>query len=191
MARPPRLLVRDGTYHVTARGNNSEATFREDHDRSEYLRLLGSACAITEVELLAYVLMDNHVHLVVHTSAPNLHEMMHRLQRPYAREFNRRYHRVNHLFGDRYYSRPIVDDVQLLEATRYVHANPVRAGLVQHPGDYPWSSFRDYVQPQEHDNLVRPARVLELLAIDSVKARAAYETFVCSGIDAARICRGQ
>lgn len=173
--RRPRLLFAGGTYHVTARGNNGDAIFRDDHDRVTYLQLIAKAARMTAARIFAYVLMSNHVHLVVQTPAPNLDVLIHGVHRPYAVGFNRRYGRSGHLFGSRYRSIPILDDTHLLEATRYIHRNPVRAGLVQRPEDFFWSSYRSYISPQADGDLVDPGPVLDLLARDRERGRAAYE----------------
>jgi REP element-mobilizing transposase RayT len=181
--RRPRLLFAGGTYHVTARGNNGGGIFRDDHDRVNYLQLLANAARMTDARILAYVLMSNHVHLVVQTPAPNLDVLIHGAHRPYAVGFNRRYGRTGHLFGSRYRSIPILDDTHLLEATRYIHRNPVRAGLVQRPEDFLWSSYRTYIKPQADGDLVDPGRVLDLLARDRKRGRTAYEKFVLSALE--------
>lgn len=182
MPRSPRLFVADGIYHVTARGNNGDEIFRDDLDRSLYLQLLATAARATSAHILAYVLMVNHLHLAVQTTAPNLYETMHRAHRPYAARFNRRYGRTGHLFGDRYHSKPVIDDPYLLETTRYIHLNPVRAGVAKLPEDHPWSSYRCYVRAQDGDSFVCSSPVLQLLASDPVRAGAAYEEFVLAGL---------
>ncbi len=180
MARKPRLLVAGGTYHVTARGNNREAIFHDGRDRLLYLQLLAWAAIVTSARIFAYVLMTNHVHLIVQTSAPNLDKTIHRAHRPYAAQFNRRHDRVGHVFASRYHSAAISEDSYLLEATRYVHLNPVRAGVAPRPEDFPWSSYRWYLQPQRTDGLVDPRPVLALLGNDMERNGVAYEKFVRS-----------
>lgn len=178
MPRGPRLAFAGAVYHVVARGNNREDVFRDDVDRSLYLDLLARAKDSMGVRLLAYVLMSNHVHLVLQTLSPNIAGTIHRIHGRYAVRFNRRHGRSGHLFGSRYDSTPVQEDRHLLEVTRYVHLNPVRAGLVRHPLDYPWSSYREYVEPDARTRLVDPASVLEVLAHDLTKSRAAYREFV-------------
>jgi len=180
MPRKPRPLLAGGTYHVTARGNNREAIFHDDRDRLLYLQLLAWGAIVTSARMIAYVLMTNHVHLIVQTSAPNLDKTIHRIHRPYAAQFNRRYDRVGHVFASRYHSALIIEDSYLLEATRYVHLNPVRAGVAPRPEDFPWSSYRWYLQPQRADGLVDPRPVLALLGDDVEGNGVAYERFVRS-----------
>src|SRR5947208_14031618 len=142
MPWPPRLLVARRTYHVTARGNNGDDIFRDDNDRATYLQLLAKAASETAVRILAYALMSNHLHLVVHTPAPNLHVLIHRAHRPYAAGFHRAYGRSGHPFGSRYHSKPVLTGSQLSETTRYIHFNHVVAGLVQLPERCFWSRRR-------------------------------------------------
>lgn len=177
MSRCPRLMIADGTYHVRARGNNGENIFRDDADRATYLELLTEAKDLLKFQIFAYVLMSNHVHIAVHTPQPNIGEVMHRIHRPYAFRFNRRYNRTGHVFGGPYRSRLIMDDTDLLGVTRYIHRNPVRAGLTLSAGDYRWSSYQDYVNPNGHI-VTNPDLVLMLVGRDASKSRAAYAAFV-------------
>lgn len=130
------------------------------------------------VKTLAYVLMSNHIHLVLQTAAPNISAAIHRLHGPYAACYNRRHGRTDHVFGRRFHSSVVDDDIYLLALTRYIHRNPVRAGLVSQPEDYPWSSFRSYVGPGSDQSVVDPRPVLELISTNLVKSRLAYARFV-------------
>ncbi len=179
MPRPPRPVSAGATYHITARGNNREPIFRDDTDRWAYLARLARVARDGSAVVLAFVLMPNHVHLILHTREANLPAVLHRLQGPYARFFNRRHGRLNHLFGQRYGSLPITTDAHLLASTRYVHRNPVRAGLVRQPAEYPWSSYAAYAAGTP-TALVDPRPVLDLLHPDPVRAAAAYVEFVAA-----------
>lgn len=176
--RDPRIIVAGGIYHVFARGNNRQNIFVDTVDRSIYLRALTASFRLLKVRLLAYVLMSNHVHLVLQITEPNMDEAMYRLHSLYAHRFNRRHGRIGHTFNNRYKSRIIVDDAYLLEATCYVHLNPVDARLVAHPRDYLWSSYRQYVEPPRRNQLIDPNPVLSLLTNDHVRSREVYEQFV-------------
>ncbi|MGH2349826.1 MAG: transposase [bacterium] len=177
MSRCPRLMIADGTYHVRARGNNGEDLFRDDADRIEYLELVTEAKDLLAFHIFAYVLMTNHIHIAVRTPQPNIGEIMHRIHRPYAFRFNRRYNRTGHVFGGPYRSRLILDDDDLLGVTRYIHRNPVRAGLTLTAGDYRWSSYQDYVSPMG-PTLTDADPVLTLIGKDASKSRATYAAFV-------------
>lgn len=185
MGRPLRVVYAGATYHVMARGNNREAIFADDVDRYAYLTLLAKAARATGLRTLAYVLMPNHVHFVVRTSEANLSSAIHRLHSPYAIYFNRRSGRDGHVFGRRFRSHLITLDSYLLAVTRYVHLNPVRAGLAPRPEDYPWSSYRFYVDHPPDQSLVDAGAVLALISTDNSRSRKAYARFVADGISQA------
>src|SRR5947209_17960916 len=125
MARRPRAEVAPGRYHVYARGNDRMTIYRDDIDRSQWLELLADLALRFKWRCEAWTLMTNHFHLLVETTEPNLGAGMQLLNGRYARGLNRRYGRLNHLFGDRYRSKPIQDDSQLLPAIRYIYLNRV------------------------------------------------------------------
>lgn len=172
MSRPPRPVFAGATYHITARGNSEDAIFADDTDRYAYLTLLARVLRTAGARLFAYALMTNHVHLAVQTIQPNVSTMIQWLHTHHAKHFNRRHGRTNHLFGDRFYSKTITDDLYLLGVTLYLHLNPVRAGLVAHPADYPWTSYRSYVAGGASVVDVRP--VLEIFGRDLRRSRRAY-----------------
>ena len=142
MARPPRLQFPGAVYHVTARGNEQRPIFRDDLDRREYLDRIGHSRERFRFQLLAYCLMTNHVHLAVRSGAVPLSRVMAGLQSSYAQWFNRRHARVGHLFQGRYKAFLVQEDRYLLALIRYVHLNPVAAGVVTNASKYPWSSDR-------------------------------------------------
>ncbi len=186
MPRRLRPIAAGAVYHVMARGNNAEDVFRDALDRKLYLDLLAGAGKLLSVRILAYTLMSNHIHLVVQTTKPNIPEFIHRIHGRYAIRFNRRHGRKGHLYCERYRSSLVQRDSYLLELTRYIHLNPVRAGLVQQPDEYPWSSYLQYVRPDRNGGLADPAPVLDLLALDAAKGRAAYRDFVLVGLSRSR-----
>ncbi|MGH3109503.1 MAG: REP-associated tyrosine transposase [Gaiellaceae bacterium] len=142
MARPLRLEVEDGIYHLTARGNERKAIYRDDGDRGRFLEILAGALERFDWRCLAYCLMTNHYHLLVRTPKPNLARGMRDLNGIYAQAFNRRYGRDGHLFQGRYRAVLIESDEHLLTALAYVVRNPVRAGLCSNPREWRWSSHR-------------------------------------------------
>jgi putative transposase len=144
MARPLRLEVPGGLYHVIARGNERKAVFRDDEDRQDYLDRLAHYREKFRFALLAYCLMDNHVHLAIETGKTPLSRIMAGLQSSYTQYFNRRHGRVGHLFQGRYKAFLVEKDLYALALLRYIHENPVKARAVRKPGEYPWSSDRYY-----------------------------------------------
>jgi putative transposase len=138
----PRLLrgdLPDGVYHVTARGVNRCDVFADDFDRVLFLRLLAESVERFSWRCHALCLMGTHYHLVLGTIRTCLSAGLHRLNGLYAQHFNRRHDRTGHLFGGRFHAWLVEDEDQLRATTRYVLNNPVRAGLVETAGDWPWS----------------------------------------------------
>ena len=140
MPRKPRGEVEPGLFHVYARGNDKRLIYRDEDDRRTYLRILRGTVGHCRWRLLAYCLMDNHVHLLVETREPNLGAGMKRLHSSYAQRFNARHGSCGHLFQERYGSVRIETDEQLWTVAVYIAMNPVQAGLCSRPGDWPWSS---------------------------------------------------
>jgi len=144
MPRKPRVHVQEAFYHVLARGNQKQQIFYDDEDYQIYLRLTKKYSERYNVELHGYVLMPNHVHLLVRVNSVPLARFMQGIQQTYTQIFNKRHEKVGHLFQGRYKSFYIDKDVYLLELIRYIHLNPVKAGLVRKPQNYRWSSQRNY-----------------------------------------------
>lgn len=146
MPRGPRINLSDSYHHVVAHGNHRDKLFLDGADYRLYLRLLRHSCISYKIETLAYCLMPNHLHLLLHSKLANLSEMMKAIHYVYVQCFNRRHGCRGHLFQGRFKSRWIINESYLHEVGRYIHMNPVRAGIAQEPGDYPWSSYLGIVQ---------------------------------------------
>lgn len=132
------------TYHITTRGNRRNDIFRDEEDFQVYLSMLENNLVYYSnfnYRLVAYCLMDNHVHLVIQIDKEPLKRFMARLNSMYTKYFNKKYNYIGHLFQARYFAESIEDDVQLLEVSRYVHLNPVKARMVEWPDEYKWSSY--------------------------------------------------
>lgn len=143
----PRLRRRRGksqTYHIMIRGNERKNLFLDDYDRLRFIDTLYEKKKEKEFELYAYCLMDNHVHLLIKEGSDELARIMKRINTSYAYYFNKKYKRIGHVFQDRYKSEIIEDEKYLLAAARYIHNNPVKAGIVKEASQYKWSSFGDY-----------------------------------------------
>ena len=144
--RIPRQAARSGYYHVVVKGDGGQAIFEDDADRQTFLRLAERYFAEAGISVMAWCLMENHVHLILRDGSNELSAAMHRLETAYARHYNDRAGRVGHLFRERFMSSPIESDAYLLEAVRYVHNNPEKAGVCR-AEEYPWSSYRAYATP--------------------------------------------
>ena len=145
MARPWRIEFADAVYHVTARGNDRRDIFLEDGDREDFLFLLGQSVERFGLEIFAFCLMSNHYHLFLRTPGANLSRAFQWINTAYAVKFNYKHHRGGHLFGGRYKSVLVADEAHWLHLSMYLHLNPVRAGMVDDPAGYVWSSYHDYV----------------------------------------------
>ncbi len=157
MGRMPRVIVPGNPHHVVQRGVRKMDIFRSDEDRAAYIERVTDACAQFGVEIWAWCLMSNHVHIVaVPALEDSLSRMMAESHRRYARRINRLEDVRGHLFQERFYSYPIQTDAHLLAVVRYIDMNPVGAGLASYPAEYRWSSARHYARGQA-DPLVSPS----------------------------------
>ena len=188
MPRGPRLDTVGALHHVMVRGLDRQAILRNDRDREDFVARLAAVCANASLSVLAWALLPNHAHLLVRTGRLPLATAMRRLLTGYAINFNRRHRRSGHLFQNRYKSILVEEDPYLLELVRYIHLNPLRAGLVADLvvlDRYPWAG---------HSALMgRVARPWQ--AVDEVlgqygsrprDARRAYRSFVNDGMGQGR-----
>jgi REP element-mobilizing transposase RayT len=142
MARKHRIQGPGLLHHVMSRGNARMAIFLDPVDYREFVHLLGEVVEEFEIRCWNYCAMPNHYHATLQPTRANLSEAMQKLNGDYGRWWNRRYARVGHVFQGRYKHQIVQRETYLLELTRYVVLNPVRASLVDHPEDWPWSSYR-------------------------------------------------
>jgi len=149
MARNARRLSSSNIYHVMIRGNDKKRIFFDIEDRKRFLIILEKTKLNNNYYILAYCLMNNHVHLLIREGSENISQTMKRINVAYAYYFNHKYKRIGHLFQDRFRSEIIEDDIYLMVAARYIHNNPMKAGLVGRSEDYPWSSYRAYIYKDE------------------------------------------
>ena len=144
MPRQPRALSENGFYHVIIRGSGKQLLFEDNDDYLTYLSYLDAIAPRHEMRLLAWCLMSNHVHLLLDDACNTLSLFVHDLSTAYAVYFNTKYGRTGPVFDGRFRSVPVESDRQLLSAVRYIHANPVKAGIATLDG-YTWSSYTDYL----------------------------------------------
>lgn len=164
MPRIARLRSEAGVYHVMARGINKQDIFLEGDDRHRFLATLAKVKAKTMCKVYGYCLMSNHVHLLLSEGEEgNIGEIMQRLGSSYVYWYNRKYERVGYLFQDRFLSEPVESDAYLLSVLRYIHQNPVKAGIVTDCSQYVWSSYLAYTVGKEHEaGLTDTELILEL-----------------------------
>jgi len=162
-------------YHVITRGNQRQNLFHDDKDREFYLDRLEQYRKRYGFTIYAYVLMSNHVHLLIETGKTPLSKIMQGLQFSYTRYFNRRYRKIGHLFQGRY--RAIICDREeyLLELVRYIHLNPVRAAMVKRPSEWQWSGHGEYLGKDKR-GLIDSGPVM-----GGLRTAARYEAFIRDG----------
>ena len=144
MSRPWRIEYEGALYHLMSRGNEGGDIFIDKKDRANFLDTIGEMSERYDFDIFAYVLMDNHYHLLVRSRLANLKRAMQWFGTTYTQRFNRRHYRSGHLFQGRYKSIIVQNDAYLLQLSYYIHRNPVRAGIVKRLADYRWSSYRVY-----------------------------------------------
>jgi putative transposase len=153
MPRQARLDVPGALHHIMIRGINKAAIFKDDQDKSRFLERLGQAVGEGKGTVYAWVLMDNHVHILFKSGKDGISAVMRKLLTWYAQYFNRRHKRTGHLFENRYKSILCDEDNYLLALIRYIHLNPVRAKIIATPNQlngYPWSGHRAFIGKTSH-----------------------------------------
>ena len=183
--RRPRLHVPGACYHVTLRGNHRQDIFFSDADRRLLEQYVAMAREQVGVRIHAYCWMTNHVHLLIQVSERPLGAFMQRIGTRYARAAQARLSTTGHLFENRYHALLVDVDRYFLGLLRYIHLNPVRAGLVTDPANYPWSSHGAYLGRTRCDWLETEFG-LRMFAADGQRARDRYERFVSQGVGASR-----
>lgn len=185
MSRPLRIEFPNALYHVTARGDRREDIFDDDEDRKLFLETLGEVIDQFNWVCYAWCLMDNHYHLLIQTPDGNLSKGMRQLNGVYTQASNRRHKRVGHLFQGRFKAILVDSDRYLLELSRYVVLNPVRAGMVKTPGAWAWSSYRASMGREEAPPWLAVDGLLAQFAKRRSLAQERYAQFVAQGIKAA------
>jgi REP element-mobilizing transposase RayT len=183
MARRPRVEFTGVFYHVICRGNQRQKIFRNDRDRKRYLELLAKLKQAYGFRVHAYVLMENHVHLLLEAGKVPLSRVMQRFGSGYTQYFNWRHKLVGHLFQGRYKAILCDKDSYLLELSRYLHLNPVRAKVVRDPADYVWSSYRSYVTHGNRQPWFDTTEVLGQFSRTVRQAKKLYRKFVWEGME--------
>ncbi len=176
MSRHPRVHAQGLLYHVMARGNDGRKVFLNDSDYEAFLNGLAAARKRYPFNLYAYVLMSNHFHLLLEVQRASTARVLQSLLTGYARRFNRTHHHRGHLFQGRYQAIVCDRDSYLLELVRYIHLNPVRAKMVQQPGEWQWSGHGEYLGKDQR-GLIDPGPVMEEFG-----TAARYEAFIREGV---------
>jgi REP element-mobilizing transposase RayT len=178
MARPLRIEYPGAFYHVTARGNEQRDIFRSRSDREKFLSYMESATGRYGAVVHCYCLMSNHYHLLLQTQQGNLSQIMRHINGAYTTYFNVKRKRVGHLLQGRYKAILVEADTYAAELSRYIHLNPVRAGIVARPEDYAWSSYRCFVGRQRRAHWLATDFILGSITAISEDAAIRYQRFV-------------
>lgn len=181
MPRPLRIEFKDAWYHVMNRGAAQKNIFHSDHHRLLFQNLLREASVYYDFQIHAYCLMDNHYHLLINTPQGNLSQGMKHINGIYTQKFNLSENRDGSLFRGRYRSILIDKDTYLLQVSRYIHLNPVDAGMVDLPEKYNWSSYKDYITksrltPWLHTHFIKGM-------VSTKNQENSYQDFVNDGVD--------
>jgi REP element-mobilizing transposase RayT len=182
MARPLRIEFPGALYHVTSRGDGREDIYRGDGDRQMFLSLLADVCERFNWWGHAYCLMTNHYHLLMETPDANLAKGMRQLNGVYTQRFNDVHGRCGHVFQGRYKAIIVQKEAYLTELARHIVLNPVRAGMVSRPEDWPWSSYRATTGEAVCPEWLRQYWLLSAFGATEQAAIASYRRFVADGI---------
>jgi putative transposase len=187
MARPIRIEYDGAVYHITSRGNARKPIYKDDVDRVKFLEILGEVNRKYNWLCHAYCLMDNHYHLVIETPDGNLSKGMRQLNGLYTQSFNRKRHRVGHIFQGRYKAILIEKETHLLEVCRYAVLNPVRAKAVQMPEEWKWSSHNATGGKVKAPQCLTVDWILGQFGSKRGQAERSYRDFVRAGIGGEKI----
>lgn len=176
MPRNAREKSETGIYHIMVRGINRQDIF---HDEYDYQRYLDTLCRVKEengLKVLGYCLMSNHLHLLINEGKADISRVMKQVGTSYAYRFNRKYDRSGHVFQDRFKSESVENDAYLLTVIRYIHRNPISAGILSKPEDYRWSSCGEYYQEKDCQTGLTDTRlILSLFSDDRKQAKEMFK----------------
>jgi REP element-mobilizing transposase RayT len=178
MARPLRIEYPGAFYHVTSRGNEQKDVFKSHKDREKFLSYLESASERYGAAIHAWCLMSNHYHLLLETPSGNLSQIMRHINGAYTTYFNIKRKRAGHLFQGRYKAILVEADAYAAELSRYIHLNPVRAGMVARPEEYRWSSYQGYLGQIQAPEWLKRYLILGSFDRNVTEAEHKYRSFV-------------
>jgi REP element-mobilizing transposase RayT len=178
MARPLRIEYPGAFYHVTSRGNEQKDVFKSQKDREKFLSYLESATERYSAVIHAYCLMSNHYHFLLETPVGNLSQIMRHINGAYTTYFNIKRKRAGHLFQGRFKAILVEADEYATELSRYIHLNPVRAGIVARPEEYQWSSYRYFIGQGKTPEWLKAGFILGYFGKRTAEAGKKYRAFV-------------
>lgn len=163
MPRQARKKSEAGIYHIMLRGINQQQIFEDSEDWEKFVQILKDCKAISGYKLFAYCLMGNHIHLLIQESKESIEQVVKRIATRFVYWYNIKYQRAGHLFQDRFKSEPVEDDAYFATVVRYIHQNPVKAGLCKKISDYPFSSYKTFF---DNSDLIDREFVFEIIPRD-------------------------
>lgn len=175
MPRCARKRSESGIYHVMLRGINKQEVFKRDKDKKRFLTTLQYYNSLSIYDIYAYCLMDNHVHLLIQEYSEPVGVLIKRISSSYVYWFNRNYERIGHLFQERFKSEAVENDKYFLTVMRYIHQNPVKAGLTDTIKDYRWSSYHEYISKPR---IINSDFALTMFSTDRNKAIIQLDKFM-------------
>lgn len=167
MPRRAREKSNTGIYHIMVRGINRQAIFEDDKDYSKMIEIIQKCKEKSEFKFYGYCLMANHVHFLMSEGTEAISLTMQKINSTYANWYNRKYDRFGHLFQERYKSEPVEDVAYMLIVLRYIHQNPIKAGITKTVEDYKWTSYYEYISRQK---VIDTEFILALFDLDKEKA---------------------
>ena len=186
MPRAARMRSETNIYHIMLRGINHQTIFEDDNDYYKFITLLSTSKKELGFEIFAYCLMNNHVHLVLRAPLSELEIIFKKVTGPFASFYNYKYERCGHLFQDRYKSEAINSESQLFQTIKYVHFNPVKAGLCGDPADYRFSSYSEYLY-FENSSLCDLDLIFGMIDYDEfINLHKAASDYACMDLDTQR-----
>lgn len=175
MPRQARKKSGTGIYHIMLRGINRQTIFQDDEDCIKFIKTIKQIKEKSRFELYGYCLMGNHVHLLLREGKESLSLAIQRICSSFVYWYNWKYDRFGHLFQERFKSEAVEDEVYLLTVLRYIHQNPVKAGLINLVSGYKWSSYHEYIRNQD---IIDSRFILELFAKETQTARKEFEKYM-------------
>lgn len=160
MPRQARKKSKTGIYHIMLRGINQQQIFEDNEDYNKFLQVLKDSKAISEFKIFAYCLMGNHIHLLLQEQKEPIEQIMKRIATRFVYWYNIKYRRVGHLFQDRFKSEPVEDNAYFLTILRYIHQNPIKAGICKKIQSYQYSSYNEFL---EASNIIDSGFVFEII----------------------------
>jgi len=176
MGRKPRIEIEGAIYHVIQRGNNREYIFGDNKDKIYFLRIMKELMKELPFQLLGYVIMDNHYHLMVKRGTVDIYKIMQRINNQYSKNFNKQYGRSGHVFQGRYKGILVKDERYLLSLLRYIHQNPIHAHICNSVKEYRWSS--DWAYRTSNNRIVSCDFILNMFSSDRKTALKQYDIFM-------------